>query len=137
MMTFTRAFIFSFWAPLALVSIGGVAFPACSGSATSGASGDAPIPVAYQAFAAAFDQERQQLGIPGASVALIQDGNVTFAHDFGTKGPSSKEPVGSGTLFRVRVDPHPDRRGEAGIEQRGNGPLVSSRATAKEGQNAE
>ncbi len=74
---------------------------ACSGSAGPAGPGDSPIPQRYAAFAAAFDRERQQLGVSGASVALIENGAVTFAHGFGTKGPNSQEPVDANTLFRI------------------------------------
>ncbi len=74
---------------------------ACSGAASPAGSGDSPIPQKYSAFAASFDQERQQLGVSGASVALIEHGAVTFAHGFGTKGPSSGEAVDANTLFRI------------------------------------
>jgi len=73
-----------------LLAIGSAA-TGCSGS-NGGSSGAATIPAKYQAFAAAFDQERQQLGVPGVSVALIENGQVTFAHGFGTKGPNSQNP---------------------------------------------
>ncbi|MFL5306133.1 MAG: serine hydrolase domain-containing protein [Polyangia bacterium] len=74
--------------------------PACSGSAGPGEA-DSVIPQKYAAFAAAFDQERRQMGVSGASVALIENGNLTFAHGFGTKGPNSRDPVDANTLFRV------------------------------------
>ena len=85
-------------ATLVWLSLAGVILPACSG-ATSG--GDPTIPAAYGPFAAAFDQERQQQGVPGASVAILRNGEVTFAHGFGKKGPNSQEPVDANTLFRV------------------------------------
>jgi len=88
-------------APLVVALAIVAALPACSGQATSGSSGDASIPVKYQAFAEAFDRERQQQGVPGASVALIEHGQLTFAHGFGTKGTDSQDPVDSGTLFRI------------------------------------
>ena len=62
---------------------------------------DQDIPPRYLAFARAFDAERQALGAPGAAVAILEHGRVTFARGFGTKGPSSTEPVRATTLFRV------------------------------------
>ena len=62
---------------------------------------DPPIPAAFQAFATAFDAERKKLGASGAAVAILQDGQVTFAHGFGTKGPKSTDPVRARTLFRI------------------------------------
>ena len=85
-------------AGLALFFVAGVMLPACSGTT---ANGDPSIPAKYAPFATAFDQERQQLGVSGASVALIENGEVTFAHGFGTKGPNSHEPVDANTLFRI------------------------------------
>jgi CubicO group peptidase (beta-lactamase class C family) len=61
---------------------------------------DPSIPPKYQAFAAAFESEMNSLGAPGASVALLEHGQLTFAHGFGVKGPNSEEPVDARTLFR-------------------------------------
>ena len=99
MMTFTKTR--NHLAPWIFLSAIAAAAPGCSVSAGSGGAGDATIPAKYQAFAAAFEKERQQLGVPGASVALIENGQVTFAHGFGTKGPNSQEPVDADTLFRI------------------------------------
>ncbi len=88
------------WSTVGLFLVGGV-ISACSGSSGSGDSKDGPVPQRYAAFAAAFDQERQQMGVSGASVALLENGQVTFAHGFGTKGPNSAAPVDAETLFRV------------------------------------
>lgn len=62
---------------------------------------DPPIDPRYQAFAAAFDQERRKLGAPGAAVALLEQGHLTFFHGFGTKLPSAGDPVRARTLFRI------------------------------------
>lgn len=59
------------------------------------------IPPRFKAFAESFEAERQALGAPGAAVAIIERGCVTFAHGFGTKGVSSSEPVRATTLFRI------------------------------------
>ena len=66
----------------------------------AGCVGEA-IPTRYRAFAQAFDAERRALGAPGAAVAIIEHGRVTFAHGFGSKGVNSSEPVRASTLFRV------------------------------------
>ncbi len=60
-----------------------------------------PIPLKYRAFAAAFDAERQSLGAPGAAVAILEHGELTFARGFGTKGPNSTAAVDARTLFRI------------------------------------
>jgi CubicO group peptidase (beta-lactamase class C family) len=91
-MNFARTRAICSLAPWALLSAIAAAIPGCSDSTTTGGSGDAPIPAKYQAFAAAFDQERQQLGVPGASVALIEHNQVTFAHGFGTNRVSNALP---------------------------------------------
>jgi CubicO group peptidase (beta-lactamase class C family) len=62
---------------------------------------DPPIDPKYQAFADAFDAERIKLGAPGASVVLLENGAVTFAHGFGTRGPNSSDPVRARTLYRI------------------------------------
>jgi CubicO group peptidase (beta-lactamase class C family) len=62
---------------------------------------DAGIPVRYRAFADAFERERQALGIPGAAVAIVEHGELAFAHGFGTKGKESDEPVDASTSFRI------------------------------------
>ncbi len=86
---------------LALFFLVGATLPACSGTTPNGSGSDPSIPAKYASFATAFDQERQQLGVSGASVALLENGEVTFAHGFGTKGPNSHEPVDANTLFRI------------------------------------
>jgi CubicO group peptidase (beta-lactamase class C family) len=87
-------------AALVILTVGAVT-PACSSSTEPVGAKDGAIPQKYAAFAAAFDQERQEMGVSGASVALIEHGEVTFAHGFGTKGPNSQEPVDAKTLFRI------------------------------------
>jgi CubicO group peptidase (beta-lactamase class C family) len=62
---------------------------------------DAGIPLRYRAFARAFEQERRALGIPGAAVAIVEHGELAFAHGFGTKGVGSDEPVDARTTFRI------------------------------------
>ncbi len=62
---------------------------------------DPPIPARYQAFATAFDQERSSMGAPGAAVALIEGGKLTFFHGFGTRSPTDSTPVRARSLFRI------------------------------------
>lgn len=62
---------------------------------------DHDIPCRFRAFARAFDAEREALGAPGAAVAIIEHGRVTFTRGFGTKGPNSTEAVRPTTLFRI------------------------------------
>jgi CubicO group peptidase (beta-lactamase class C family) len=60
-----------------------------------------PIDARYAEFAAAFDQERVELGAPAAAVALIEHGKVTFAHGFGMRDPEAGLPAHARTLFRI------------------------------------
>jgi CubicO group peptidase (beta-lactamase class C family) len=72
---------------------------ACSDAAAADPS--APVPDRFRAFAAAFESERESLGIPGAAVAILENGELAFAQGFGTKGIASESPVDARTLFRV------------------------------------
>src|SRR6185437_9299975 len=62
---------------------------------------DGPIPAKYQAFADVFQAEMSAYGAPGSAVAILEHGQVTFAHGFGTKGLNSADPVDAATLFRI------------------------------------
>ncbi len=42
-----------------------------------------------------------ELGIPGASVAVVQDGEIVFAHGFGVREQGRPEPVTANTLLRI------------------------------------
>ncbi|MFO0659149.1 MAG: serine hydrolase [Polyangiaceae bacterium] len=92
----------------ALSSSLGLTMSACSsedGSSASDPGGgsldDAPIEPRFQALATAFDEERVALGATGAAIAILERGEVTFAHGFGVKGPSSHEKARARTLFRI------------------------------------
>jgi len=100
-MTFARWSGLGFRSSLVFWSAVVTTLSGCDESSSNGPSTDPSIPQKYQAFASAFDQERQQLGVPGAAVAIIERGEVTFSHGFGTKGPNSHEPVDADTLFRI------------------------------------
>jgi CubicO group peptidase (beta-lactamase class C family) len=54
----------------------------------------------FRPFAEALEAERQELGIPGIAVAILEHGELAFAHGFGTKGIFSEEPVDERTIFR-------------------------------------
>ena len=64
-------------------------------------SSDATIPQRFQAFAQAVEQERVALGAPGLAVAVVEKGEMTFAHGFGRKDPTRPDPVLPTTLFRI------------------------------------
>jgi CubicO group peptidase (beta-lactamase class C family) len=59
------------------------------------------IPERYRPFALALERELGELEIPGAAVAILEHGQVSFAHGFGTKGMESDDPIDERTLFRV------------------------------------
>lgn len=71
------------------------------GAGDDGGLDDPPIDPRFAAFAQAFDAERATLGAPGAAVAILEHGQVTFAHGFGVKGPNGTAKVRARTLFRI------------------------------------
>lgn len=42
---------------------------------------------------------RQQTGVPGMSIAIVEDGKVTLARGFGVRGLNSPQPVDADTIF--------------------------------------
>ena len=62
---------------------------------------ESDIPAHFRDFAAQFERERQALGIPGAAVAILERGELTFARGFGTKSVDGREPVDADTIFRT------------------------------------
>jgi CubicO group peptidase (beta-lactamase class C family) len=62
---------------------------------------ESDIPVRFQPFARAVEQERVALGAPGMAVAVVERGEVTFAHGFGVKDARGGDPVKPTTLFRI------------------------------------
>jgi CubicO group peptidase (beta-lactamase class C family) len=74
---------------------------AAASSACSDDHAEGRIPQRFREFADQFERERQALGIPGAAVAIVEGGELAFAHGFGTKGISSSEPVDATTIFRI------------------------------------
>ncbi len=61
----------------------------------------AEIPARFHQFAAALEAERQELGIPGLAVGILEHGELVFAHGFGRKGIASDGPVDEQTIFRT------------------------------------
>lgn len=72
---------------------------ACSDSDPTPSESD--IPDRFRDFASELDAERERLGIPGMAVAILEQGQLAFAHGFGTKGIASEEPVDARTIFRT------------------------------------
>lgn len=55
----------------------------------------------FDAVMTAVRQEMTQLGVRGAAVAIIEQGEVTLARGFGSKHPERSAPVEATTLFRI------------------------------------
>ncbi len=91
----------------------------------------AAIPARYQAFAAAFDLDARVAGTPGAAVALIENGRVTFTHGYGTAGINSTAPVDENTIFRVGTMTQPlTAAAELSLIDHGTGALGETVASA-------
>lgn len=78
----------------------GVGGAQTGGSGGSGGSGGVTDP-RFDPLIAAVEKERVKLGAPGVAVAVIEDGEVTFARGFGSKDPNADVPVEATTLFRI------------------------------------
>jgi CubicO group peptidase (beta-lactamase class C family) len=75
---------------------------ACEDSSPSDAMGNGgPVEERFQPLARAMEQERVAAGVPGAAIAIVEGGEVTFARGFGTKSPEGGEAVEPSTLFRI------------------------------------
>ncbi len=74
--------------------------PADSGREYEDAS-QPPIEPRFAEVAAAFEAQMQGFGAPGAALALIEGGQVTFARGFGVRHPDRPAPVGPATRFRI------------------------------------
>lgn len=74
---------------------------ACSDSSSELVDGDLPIEPRFEALAQQIDSERALLGAPGAAVVVMEHGEITFAHGFGTRSPGGEIAVDAGTLFRI------------------------------------
>jgi CubicO group peptidase (beta-lactamase class C family) len=64
-------------------------------------TGEEPIPERFAELAQSFEAERIALGAPGAAIAVIEGGEVSFARGFGSKHPNENDPVRATTLFRI------------------------------------
>jgi CubicO group peptidase (beta-lactamase class C family) len=74
--------------------------PTTGGAGGSGGEGGAVDP-RFDALIAAVLAEREELGAPGVAIAVIEDGEVSFARGFGSKDPAADVPVEATTLFRI------------------------------------
>ncbi len=55
----------------------------------------------YLPVVSAVEQEMKTLKIPGAAVAIVEAGEITFAAGFGSRHPHRDAPVQPSTLFRI------------------------------------
>jgi CubicO group peptidase (beta-lactamase class C family) len=59
------------------------------------------VPPRYRAFADRVEEARVEMDVPGVAVAVIEKGEVTFAHGFGVKVAGGTDPVTADTLFAI------------------------------------
>jgi CubicO group peptidase (beta-lactamase class C family) len=85
-------------AAIALASLLG----ACDDSPASDSMGNGgSVEERFQPLARAMEQERIAAGVPGAALAIVERGEVTFARGFGTKSPDGGGEVEPSTLFAI------------------------------------
>jgi N-acyl-D-amino-acid deacylase len=60
-----------------------------------------PPTAGVDAFDAPLRQFLQQWELPGATVAVMEEGKLAFARGYGFAGPDTDEPVDPGALFRI------------------------------------
>lgn len=63
--------------------------------------GEPPLDPRFANVVARFEAERVAFGAPGASLALIEGGEVTLLRGFGVRHPDQPERVGPDTRFRI------------------------------------
>jgi len=63
---------------------------------TAAAKADAAPPAG---FVQRVEQLRQEFGVPGVSIAIVENGKVTFAHGWGVRDISRNQPVDADTIF--------------------------------------
>ncbi len=73
---------------------------AAGGTAGDGAAGANQM-TPYDAIDACMAAEMQQKGVPGAQVAVMLDGQVTYAKGYGVKRAGETDAVDAATLFRI------------------------------------
>ena len=55
----------------------------------------------FEELVLTFEHERVTSAVPGAAIAILQNGKLTFARGFGSKNPLFDDPVDPDTLFRI------------------------------------
>ena len=83
---------------LALWNFGVLALGGCEAYDPDSVGGDDPR---FDPVMAAVESEMARLGVSGAAVAIVEEGEVTFAKGFGTKQDEDDSPVMTATLFRI------------------------------------
>ncbi|HEY2515241.1 MAG TPA: serine hydrolase [Polyangiaceae bacterium] len=99
-------------------------------AASAGGTGGSAVPARYAAFAAAFDLDAYIGFVPGAAVALIEHGKVTFTHAVGTTAVNGTTPVDADTIFRVGTMTQPLTAAlELALVDQGKGSLAETLPT--------
>src|SRR6476659_9117015 len=62
--------------------------------AAAGANAAPPL-----GFEQRVEQLRKQIGAPGLSIAIVEDGKVTLTHGWGVRDISTNQPVDADTIF--------------------------------------
>ncbi len=70
-------------------------FAAVSLAALSGIASAAPP----AGFEQRVEQLRKDIGVPGVSIAIVEDGKVTLAHGWGVRDITTNKPVDADTIF--------------------------------------
>lgn len=84
-----------------------VLFMACSTGDTTpmdddtGDRTDRPWDARFDATASAFLEQLEELGAPGVSVAIVENGAVTFSQGFGSRHPEENTSPDGATLYRI------------------------------------
>ena len=71
------------------------AFTALSLVMASASANAAPPP----GFEQRVEQLRKEIGVPGVTIAIVEDGKVTFAHGWGVRDITTNQPVDADTIF--------------------------------------
>ena len=71
------------------------AFAGLSAVVAAAGANAAPPP----GFEQRVEQLRKQIGAPGLSIAIVEDGKVTLAHGWGVRDISTNQPVDADTIF--------------------------------------
>ena len=86
-----------------LAALAALVVAASAGCGGGNGSGSSEVPQRFAPLAQAVEAERIALGAAGVAVAIVENGQVTFAKGFGSKNPTAAagpqvEPT---TLFRI------------------------------------